>query len=213
MADFRNSCPVALLPNDCWLIILEHLSPEDYWPLLLVSKSSHSFIEPLLFREIAWEWRPIPFRKLLLLFRAILQKPIRASYIQHLSLLSHQLVESIDCWETPSYETDPKEQLTGFQDVLQHAKAIVKTAEFPDADTWAVALESGNPYAFASIFLSQLRNLNSLRLDYSFVWQSGFPGLMLRHALSSSSKPLLSQFNSLKDVDYGGNIRRDMVPT
>ncbi|KAL4889136.1 hypothetical protein BDV59DRAFT_187268 [Aspergillus ambiguus] len=210
MAHSAAASPVAVLPSDCWLNVLEHLSPEEYGSLLLVSKSSYSFAEPFLLREIAWEWRPIPFRRILLLFRAILQKPERASNIQHLSLLSHQRVKSTDLWEPPSCKTPWKEELTGFTDVLQHAQAIVKSARFPDADTWNLALESGNPYAFVSILLSQLDNLHSLRLDYSFVWQTGFPGLMLRHALSSS-KSSLSQFSLLTDVDYGGNIRRDTI--
>ncbi|KAJ5721978.1 hypothetical protein N7488_000013 [Penicillium malachiteum] len=78
------------------------------------------------------------------------------------------------------------------------------------ANTWITALENANPYAFVSILVSQLHNLQSLRLDYSFVWDSGFPGLMLWHALSSSSSSFF-KFKSLKDVDYGGNIRRDKL--
>ncbi|KAJ5716031.1 uncharacterized protein N7483_013212 [Penicillium malachiteum] len=202
---------MASLPSDCWLIILKHLEREDYRSLLLASKSTHPFVESFLFREIAWEWRPIPFRKILLLFRAILQKPERASHIQHLSLLSHQSVSTMDEWELPICEVDPNEELLGFQDVLRQAQTIVKTAHFPDAETWIGTLESGNPYSFVFILLSQLLNLQSLRLDYSFVWQSGLPGLMLQHALSSSSSPLLSKFRLLRDVDYGGNIRRDKL--
>ncbi|KAJ5709519.1 hypothetical protein N7493_009810 [Penicillium malachiteum] len=198
------------LPSDCWLIILKYLSRKDYRSLLFTSKSVHPFVESFLFKEMAWEWRPIPIRKILLLFRAILQKPERASHIQHFRLLSHQLVSTIDEWELPICEADPKEELLGFKDVLQQAQTIVKTSKFPDTNTWIVALEDANPYAFVSILLSQLHNLKSLRLDYSFIWQSGFPGLMLRHALSSSSSSL-SNFESLKDVDYGGNIRRDKL--
>lgn len=199
--------PIAL-PSDCWLGILEYLSPADYWSLLFVSKSSSSLIEPFLFREIAWEWHPIPIRRILLLFRAILQKPERASHVRHLSLLSYQVISTAATWEPPICETDCQGELAKFKDVLQHARATVKTAAFPDGDGWTSALESGNPYAFVSILLSQLHNLQSLRLDYSFVWQSGFPGLMLRHALSS---PSLSKFDSLTDVDYGANVRRDEV--
>lgn len=75
---------------------------------------------------------------------------------------------------------------------------------------WILALEIGDPYAFVSNVLSQLHNLRFLALDESFVWQSGFPGLMLCHTLFSSSKPL-SQFQLLTDVDYGANIRRDEI--
>ncbi|KAJ5084251.1 hypothetical protein NUU61_008830 [Penicillium alfredii] len=178
--------------------------------LLFVSKSSSSFIEPFLFRKIAWDWKPIPFRRVLLLFRAILQKPERASQIRHLSLVSHEEEEARDDWKPPSCQTDCKKEIASFQDVLHHAQVIVESSGFPDTNTWALALKRGNPYAFVSILLSQLHNLHSLQLDFSFVWQSGFPGLMLRHALlSSSSKSSLSRFNSLTDVDYGANVPCD----
>ncbi|KAL4807649.1 hypothetical protein BDV18DRAFT_106614 [Aspergillus unguis] len=199
---------LAILPTDCWLGILENLSSKDYYSLLFVCKDISSSVESLLFRKIAWEWRPTPLRRILLLFRAIVQKPKRASDIRQLSLLSHEEVDLTEDWEPPSCDTDSGEEVAKFKDVLQHAQAIIESARFPDADTWKLALESGNPYAFVSVFLSQLENLQSLRLDYSFVWQSGFPGLMLRHALSSST---LSHFQSLTDVDYGANICRDRI--
>lgn len=64
----------------------------------------------------------------------------------------------------------------------------------------------GNSYAYAAILLSQLHNLQSLRLDYSFVWKSGFPGLMLKHTLFSTPKGVLPSFNSLTTIDYGSNV-------
>ena len=143
------------------------------------------------------------------MFRTILRKPERVYNVRHFSLLSQTSFDSaIEPWKPPSYETDCIEEIAHFQDVLEHAQDVVKTTEFPDANTWTHALENGNPYAFVSIFISQLHNLQSLSLDYSFVWQSGFPGLMLRHALSSPSKQL-SQFDLLTNVDYGANVRRD----
>ncbi|KAJ5642746.1 hypothetical protein N7490_006746 [Penicillium lividum] len=185
MAYNSTASPAALLPSDCWLEILEYLSPEDHRSLLLVSKSSNCFVEPFVLKIIAWEWNPIPFRRILLLFRTILWKPERASDIRHFSLLSQK-------------------EIAHFQDVLEHAQDVVKA--FPDVNTWTHALENGNPYAFVSILLSKLHYLQSLSLDYSFVWQCGFPGLMLRHALSSKQ---LSQFDLLTNVDYGANVRRD----
>lgn len=185
-----------------------------------MSKSSYSFANPFLFRKIVWEWDPetweqldpYPFRRILLLFRAILRKPERAFDIRYFSLLAGQEFDETESWEPPDHarREDCKKELAEFKDILEHAKAIVKTTGFPDADTWILALESGNPYAFVSILLSQLHNLRFLALDYSFVWQSGFPGLMLRHTLCSSSN-LLSQFHFLTDVDYGANVRRDEV--
>lgn len=201
----RLPSPVTLLSSDCWLKILEHLSPKDYRSLLFVSKRNFSFAEPLLFREISLKWSPIPLRRLLLLFRAIIQRPERALEIRRLTLLSHQKVSINDEWKPPSCSDH---NVADFQDVLSHAESIVRGSKLPDADTWTLALKNWNPYAFASIFISQLHNLKSLRLDYSFVWKSGFPGLMLRHALFSSESSL-SKFALLEEVDYGANIRRD----
>lgn len=58
----------------------------------------------------------------------------------------------------------------------------------------------------SSLFFSQLRNLVSLQLDYTFVWQSGFPGLMLRHALFHAPNGTMSKFTNLTTVDYGSNV-------
>lgn len=199
------------LPSECWLQILEDLSPEDLLPLSLVSKSCNGLAVPFLYRNISWDWRPIPARRILLLLRAILQRPERASHIHHVSLLSFQRVLAHRPWDPPICEPGCKEQLAGFKDVLQQAQSIVETAKFTDADAWTQALETGDPYAFVAILLSQLHGLRSLRLDYSFVWMSGFPGLMLRHALFSPAKGSISEFTSLAEVDYGGNVRRATI--
>lgn len=189
---------------------MEYLSPEDHRSLLFVSKSINTFAELFVLRKIAWEWDPIPVRKVFLLFRAILRKPERAHHVRHFRLLSKEdFYKPEKLWpEAPKCEIDCKQEIARFPDVLGHAQGVVKTTEFPDANTWIHALENGNPFAFVSILLSQLHNLRSLSLDYSFIWKSGFPGLMLRHALSSPSKQL-SQFDLLTNVDYGSNVRRD----
>ncbi|KAA8643592.1 uncharacterized protein ATNIH1004_010361 [Aspergillus tanneri] len=51
----------------------------------------------------------------------------------------------------------------------------------------------------------------ALHLDYTFIWQSGFPGLMLHHALSSPETTALSRFKFVTDVDYGGNVQRAAI--
>lgn len=92
-------------------------------------------------------------------------------------------------------------------DDIKRAQAIVDEAKFPNAEIWNKALQDGDPYAFATVLISRIRNIMALQLDYSFVWMSGFPGLMLRHAIFSAPQGLLSMFNSLVTVDYGGNVR------
>lgn len=63
----------------------------------------------------------------------------------------------------------------GYRDVVTRAQAIVDEARFPDAAVWKKALQDGDTYAFVAILLSQLHNLCTLRLDFTFVWKSGFP--------------------------------------
>lgn len=90
---------------------------------------------------------------------------------------------------------------------MGYAISIVEQAGFPSSAKWIEALQNGVVYAYVAILLSKLSNLRSLRLDYSFVWQSGFPGLMLKHALfSATHKGTLSQFTKLEVVDYGSNV-------
>lgn len=93
-----------------------------------------------------------------------------------------------------------------FKDILTRAQAIIDEARFPNAAMWKKALHNGNAYAFVAILLSQLHNLCALRLDFTFVWKSGFPGLMLKHALFTAPKGRLSTFECLAFVDYGSNV-------
>lgn len=90
--------------------------------------------------------------------------------------------------------------------VVKQAQEIVTNAAFPDTAKWTQALHNGNAYALVAVLLSQLHNLQSVQLDYSFIWQGGFPGLMLKHALFSAPENSLSKFGSLTVADYGGNV-------
>lgn len=187
--------------------MLDFLPSKDIWSLLFVSKSSYALALPFLYRTISFEWNPIPIRRIILLCRAVFQYPDHASRIHHVEFVSHEKVDSLDPWEAASYVPLINEQYLDMLEVIEQAQAIIHDANFPDADYWVYPLRDGNAYAFASVFLSQLHNLRSLRLDYSFVWQGGFPGLMLYHAISSSAETRISKFRHLTEVDYGGNVR------
>lgn len=106
---------------------------------------------------------------------------------------------------------NPLEDLEDLQpapDAVEYAKNIVTRAQFSYPDAWVAAVEHGDPYAFATLFISQLHNLRSLRLDSSFVWMSGFPGLMMWHSMfPGASVPVdtLSSFSKLELVEYGAN--------
>ena len=101
-----------------------------------------------------------------------------------------------------------KNEASKFNELIEAAQGVIKKAEFPEeaAPKWNTATADGNIHALVAILFSQLHNLVSLRLDYTFVWQSGFSGLMLRHALFSAPNGTMSKCAHLATVDYGSNV-------
>lgn len=201
----------AKLPYDCWRAIVDYLPRDDLSALSLVSREIRSMVEPLLYRTISWSWdEPIPARRILGLSRKILDRPELAPFIQTICLLSTREVFSSTPWNPPETDMDWDAERAEYSDVVRLAQGHVDDARFPDAEKWNYAIERGDPHAFVSIILSRLHNIRSLRLDYMFVWRSGFPGLMLKHALFSSPEDAtspLSRFQYLEELDYGGNVR------
>lgn len=164
-------------------------------------------VQPLIYHTISWNWDKIPTRRILRLLRTTLKQPQLAGHIQHVAMLTRpEIKEDDDPWKPLPQDMNWCEESGGFVDVIQHAKAIVNQTKFPHLENWNQALQDGDPYALVAILLSQLRNIRSLRLDYSFVL-SGFPGLILKHGLFSDSECVLSNFDSLVTVDYGSNVR------
>lgn len=159
----------AVLPRECWMNVLESLPAGDLRQCLFVSKYWNALATPYLYRETSWSWRPIPARRLSFLICAVLNQPKRASHIQHVRLLSDQNFTPTQCWEPPDCATDSTEDIIDFKDIVQWATAIIEDATFPDARVWIQELEGGNSYAYVSVLLSQLHNLRSLHLDYTFV--------------------------------------------
>lgn len=201
--------PFKELTQDCWACILDYLSPDDFLSLSTTCKDLHASTQHLLYREISWKWKALPLRRLLCLLRTILGRSDLASSVRHLSLLSVKAKWPNPYkagWVDPGQDMDWSES-SGFQDVTENAAGIIRTAEFPDAEEWIDALYNGHFHAFAAVLISQLRNIQSLQLDFSFVWKGGFPGRIVRHAVFSSSR-YLSSFASLQVVDYGGNVPR-----
>ena len=198
---------VQSLSIDCWLGILQYLDPVDLLSLTLVSQFFYTYAKPLLYRTILWEWNTVRRVRILQLLRSILWNPELTLYIKHVDMLSAEDRSSHGKWEELRVnETDWDFVLASYGNVVEQAQAIVYTAKFPEAALWSKELQNGNVYAFVSIILSQLHNLQSLKLDFTFVWKSGFPGLMLKHSLLSAPEGLLSTFNSLTTVDYGSNV-------
>ncbi|KAF7622440.1 F-box domain protein [Aspergillus flavus] len=193
--------PFSQLPTDCLVSILDQLSSEDSLTVSTICKDLRASATPFAYRDIALDWSARPLRRLLQLLRLIFNNPDIASYIQHLSLVSSEPGH----WEDTQPEIDWETESQNFRDVIDQSMNIVRRAGFPDVDDWHLPLNGGNIYCYAAIFLSQLPNLKSLRLDYSLVWWDGYPGIMLKQALFSPNG-VLSTFQHLEVVDYGGNV-------
>ncbi|KAJ5997661.1 hypothetical protein N7522_009321 [Penicillium canescens] len=166
--------------------------------------------EESLYRQVDLDWTRPPLKRVLSLFHVIRRRPDLAARIRHVRMISSRLEYPasmvLDDWKPPLIDGNWEQLSTTFQDEVHAAKDIVARAQFPSPEKWIQALELGDPYAFVAILLSQLHNLRSLRLDYTFVWQSGFPGLMMRHALLSAPPNTLSKFSELSLVEYGLNL-------
>ena len=65
-----------------------------------------------------------------------------------------------------------KNEASKFNHVIESEQGVIKKAEIPEeaVPKWNSAIEDGDAHALVAIFLSQLHNLVSVRLDYTFVW-------------------------------------------
>ncbi|KAJ5159317.1 uncharacterized protein N7500_008968 [Penicillium coprophilum] len=198
------------LPQDCWVQILDQISPSDTASLVATSRGLKVSSESSLYRQVNLDWTRPPLKRVVTLFRVIHERPDLAAHIYHVSMISSKLVypaaDQEDEWELPQIDGDWSQLSSLFQEEVKAAKDIITEAEFSSPEMWIHALEKGDPYAFVAVLLSQLHNLRSLQLDYTFVWQNGFPGLMIRHALLSAPKNTLSRFSKLAIVEYGLNV-------
>lgn len=193
--------PFTILPQDCWVDIVQYHSFEDLLSLSTTCKDLRASTEHFLYRQISWRFgKTLPLQRLLRLLRTILDRPDLASSIQLLSLLSFK-----SKWITPQQDIDWRKEAPSFEDVTEKAIGVIKRARFTDTEEWASALKKGNFFAFAAILISQLANIKTLHLDFCFVWLDGFPGRMMKQAIFSPSKELPT-FRYLQEVGYGGNV-------
>ena len=198
------------LPQDCWVQILDEISLSDAASVVATSRGLQASSESSLYRQVDIDWTRPPLKRVLALFRVVHQRPDLADQIHHVSMITSKLVypaeDQEDEWELPQIDGDWDQLSSLFQDEVNAAKDIITKAQFPSSEKWIHALEHGDPYAFVAVLLSQLHNLRSLQLDHTFVWQAGFPGLMMRHALLSAPENILSRFSQLSVVEYGLNV-------
>lgn len=190
--------------------ILDQISPSDTASVVATSRDLQASSESSLYRHVNIDWIKPPLKRVLTLFRVIHERPDLASQIHHVSMIPSKLEYpaemQIQKWNPPQIDGDWNQLASLFQNEVNVAKDIITKAQFPSLANWIYALENGDPYAFVAVLLSQLHNLQSLQLDYTFVWQFGFPGLMMRHALLSAPENSLSRFAELSIVEYGMNV-------
>ncbi|KAI2710262.1 hypothetical protein CBS147332_5963 [Penicillium roqueforti] len=204
-----GTTPLASLPRDCWLKILEYLPNQDSNNLSKVSHDTRASTEPFLYRSIHWDWQHPPIDKILLLLRTISERPELASYIWHVSLVWWDVESQRTEVTVPEGRAEWNKMMLEYRHTLIWARKLVRDANFPaNRDIrWLGRLFDGDAYAYATVLILQLHNLRSLRLDFSFVLEEGFPGEMLHHSLFGDAPPgMLSQFSKLEMVDYGSNF-------
>ncbi|KAI9043860.1 F-box protein [Aspergillus affinis] len=195
----RNG-PFSQLPQDCLANILDHLSLDDALSLSTSCNALQASSMPFALRDVRMDWTNRPRRQVLQLLQIIFENPEYASDIQHVSMMASNYP-----WEDVDPATDWENERHEFKDVPDQAMDLVRRAGLRNVDEWHLAIHGGNIYALATVFLSQLRNLKSLRLDYSFVWWDGYPGIMLKHALLHPNG-VFSTFDQLETVEYGANV-------
>ncbi|KAJ6179719.1 hypothetical protein N7519_010180 [Penicillium mononematosum] len=205
-----GSTPLTRLPCDCWVQILGYLPKQDLNNLSRVSHDIRNSTELFLYRNIHWDWRNPPTNKIMALLRTISERPELADYIWHVSFV---------WWDVGPERTEdflPKGGVAGwaklmlqFRPTLSWSRRAVRKAKYPSKSVtrWQARLFDGDPHVYATVLISQLHNLRSLRLDYSFVLEGGFPGEMLHHSLFGDAPPgALSRFSKLEMADYGSNL-------
>ncbi|KGO77731.1 hypothetical protein PITC_010010 [Penicillium italicum] len=193
----------------CAAGVHECLPQRDLNSLLQVSRDTRVSAEPLLYRSIHWDWKEPPIYKILLLLRTISERPKLAHYIWHVSFVWWDVESQGTEVSIPKGDLDWSKLMLQLRPTLRWARKVVRDAKFPTKfDTkWITRLFDGDAYAYATLLVSQLHNLRSLRLDFSFVLEGGFPGEMLHHALFGNAPPgTLSRFSKLEMADYGSNF-------
>jgi hypothetical protein len=203
------STPFDLLPHDCWVQVLEYLSQRDLNFLSRTCRDFNAITTPYLYQSFHWDWKYPPVQKILLLLRSISERTELANHVWHLSLVWWDAtLERTQVW-IPQGCAEWANVRRQLEATLRWARDIVRDARFPPklADKWDQGLSAGDPYACATLLLSQLHNLRSLRLDFSFALTGGLPGNMLHHSLFGNAPPgVLTQLMKLEKVDYASNI-------
>lgn len=208
--------PLLQLPAEIVLMILSHLSRKEISAITKVSKLLRKICEPSFYHDIQFDWFQPPLTRLLQLLRTLRDRNELARHVRRFELITYisDNWRLINCGLARREVTangitrfkgwwDDKSWSEQYKIPMEYAMGIVKSAKFPNVGRWKAFLRTGNPYAYATVLLSQFRNLRYLHLDVSFTLFGDLPGLMLKHALLTPPSGWISMFPKLEEVSYG----------
>ncbi|KAJ5102682.1 hypothetical protein N7532_003211 [Penicillium argentinense] len=198
--------PLSTLPLDCWILILKNLSRADLASVCRTSRALFASSTPTLYRHVKINWTYPSLRAILSLLTVIRERPYLAVCVRDFEALPSRSHPPSRYGPFIHPTVRHRGSLCEFPETVAFAKDIISTAQFPSPEDWTNALEAGDPHAFVTILITQLRNIRSLCLDYTFVCTDGWPGRMIKHALFSTDK--LPRFPRLTYVEYGFNAPR-----
>lgn len=184
-------------------LILEHCDCTTVHSLSLVSPLLHSFSNQFLYSDIDWiyhhDHRQPRYPPLLLLLRTLLERPKLALFIKRVNLDDHYLV----------YMEDHLKDLvpTGSLDLqtVNAAMTLVSKMGLPQKDRWHTALREGCVDAVIALILSQLSNLETLKLAMCLVDESVFVGMVMTHLIMGRGEAYF--FNRLRYIKFAENVQ------
>lgn len=210
--DKFSTLPLELLET----YIFIHLSKKELSILSRTSTRLRATIEPILYREITWQWqRDLPHQPPIhLLVRTIISRPDLVMYIKKLDLGG---VKPRTAWKkkypcTKYYQPAARsttcsvwdaDSLSSFRSTEMHAtEELILSLSPPSKDLWLAELKRGNVDVFVALLLSHLPSLQHLTLGSDFQTHTPFLGEVMagNHGLTPK-QPL----PALQSVTYGKN--------
>lgn len=167
------------VPPEILILILGRLGPSSLSSFGQTCKAAEAFVEPLLYRRIAWKFNgkkdPMPNHRIHSFFQAIRQRPARASYVKAATLLfGTGRWQSSQTAQLLSDYPPPPDVETLWVDVLRGGVQGRDLTRFEGGTFWSETI-IGNPGALMAILLIVFPELETLVTDYTLIKQSDLP--------------------------------------
>ena len=193
------------LSTELILLITSHLLATEKSTFARVSKRLHEIVNPLLYTDI---YDPsIP-----LLLRTVLRSDTLANYIHRITFDERDGIETIASGVRKLSHKGFSDLLTVMED-LELYRSIAWIKPLTTQEYWSHMLVEDQVTAYQILLLSQLRNLTTLSLAYSYHTGITMLVTMFRSALRlNTSTTGLSSFNHHRKVDqYVDNPLGDLA--